>query len=70
MDITQALSDLGATPDAITDQHRRDLDENGFTLLPDLIDAEWLEFLRTRFEEICEREGPGAGIEVHQEKGT
>jgi ectoine hydroxylase-related dioxygenase (phytanoyl-CoA dioxygenase family) len=70
MDITQALKDLGATADAISEQTRRDLDENGYAVLPGIIDGEWLEALRIRFEEICEREGPGAGIEVHQEKGT
>jgi ectoine hydroxylase-related dioxygenase (phytanoyl-CoA dioxygenase family) len=70
MDIIRALQDLGATPGAISAQNRRDLDENGFTVLPGIIDGEWLAALRTRFEEICEREGPGAGMEVHQEKGT
>ncbi len=70
MDITQALHDLGTTSDVITDQNRRDLDENGYTVLPNIIDAEWLEALRQRFEELCEREGLTAGIEVHQEKGT
>ena len=70
MDITQALKDLGATADAISEQTRRDLDENGYAVLPGIIDGEWLEALRKRFEEICEREGAAAGMEVHQEKGT
>ncbi len=70
MDITQALCDLGATPDAISDDTRRDLDDKGYAILPGVIDDAWLEALRARFEELCEREGPGAGIEVHQEKGT
>ena len=70
MNITQALSELGATSDAISEESRRSLDERGYTLLPSIIDAAWLEDLRTRFEELCQREGPGAGTEVHQEKGT
>mgnify|MGYP002641357760 CR=1 FL=1 len=70
MDIRQALNELGATPSAISEKNRRDLDENGFTILPGIIDGEWLEALRTRFEEICAREGAAAGMEVHQEKGT
>jgi ectoine hydroxylase-related dioxygenase (phytanoyl-CoA dioxygenase family) len=70
MDITQALNDLGATPEVISEQNGRDLDEHGYTVLPNIIDAEWLAALRKRFEELCEREGPGAGIEVHQEKGA
>ncbi|NKB69393.1 MAG: phytanoyl-CoA dioxygenase [Candidatus Latescibacteria bacterium] len=70
MDITQALEELGATPDAISQQNRCDLDDKGFTVLPGIIDPEWLASLQHRFEELCQREGPGAGIEVHQEKGT
>ena len=70
MNITHALGELGATSDAIREEHRRDLDEKGYTLLPGIIDAAWLEDLRTHFEELCQREGPGAGTEVHQEKGT
>ena len=39
MDITQALKDLGATADAISEQTRRDLDENGYAVLPGIIDG-------------------------------
>ena len=70
MDITRALEELGATPDVISPQNRSDLDDKGFTVLPGIIDPEWLASLQHRFEELCQREGPGAGIEVHQEKGT
>ena len=70
MDITQALADLGAHPNLLSDQERNDLDEKGFVVLNDIIDPEWLERLRTRFEELCEKEGVHAGTEVHQEQGT
>ena len=70
MDITQALADLGAHPNLLSDQEKNDLDEKGFVVLNDIIDPEWLERLRTRFEELCEKEGVHAGTEVHQEQGT
>ena len=70
MDIARALDALGAHQGVLTEQNRNDLDEKGYTVLPDVIDDEWLEALRTRFEELCEKEGVHAGIEVHQEQGT
>ena len=70
MDINQALDELGARADLLNDGERRDLDEKGYVLLRDIIDPEWLERLRVRFEELCEKEGIHAGIEVHQEEGT
>ena len=70
MDITAALDALGTCEDVLTDQNRKDLDDKGYTVLPGIIDVEWLEALRTRFEELCEKEGVHAGIEAHQEAGT
>jgi ectoine hydroxylase-related dioxygenase (phytanoyl-CoA dioxygenase family) len=70
MNITQALEDLGARDDLLTLQDKQDLDDKGFVVLPGIMDGEWLAALRTRFEEICEKEGAHAGIEVHQEQGT
>ena len=70
MDITRALDALGARDDLLTEQNRNDLDEKGYTVLPGIIDDEWLAALRDRFEELCEKEGVHAGIEVHQEQGT
>jgi ectoine hydroxylase-related dioxygenase (phytanoyl-CoA dioxygenase family) len=70
VDITEALEALGARREVLTAESRSDLDEKGYTVLPDLIDAEWLDALRIRFEELCEKEGIGAGIEVHQEEGA
>jgi ectoine hydroxylase-related dioxygenase (phytanoyl-CoA dioxygenase family) len=70
VDITAALDALGTCEDVLTDQNRKDLDDKGYTVLPGIIDVEWLEALRTRFEELCEKEGVHAGIEAHQEAGT
>ena len=60
MDISQALEDLGATEQALTQEKRAELDENGYTVLPGLIDGPWLAALRERFESLCEAEGAGA----------
>ena len=70
MDITQALDALGARADLLSDEERQSLDEKGYVVLPGIIDAAWLEELRTRFEALCEKEGAHAGIDVHQEEGT
>ena len=70
MDISQALEDLGATAQALTQEKRAELDEKGYTVLPGLIDGPWLAALRERFESLCEAEGAGAGLEVHQETGA
>lgn len=70
MDIARALDALGVRADLLTAQNRNDLDEKGYTVLPGVIDDEWLAALRDRFEELCEKEGVHAGMEVHQEQGT
>lgn len=70
MDINQALRALEAGPDRLSDENRRELDEKGYTVLPGIIDGAWLAALRARFEELCDKEGAHAGIEVHQEKGA
>ena len=70
MDIIGTLRSLKAGEDLLSPKRKRELDERGFTVYDGLIDGAWLESLRLRFEELCEAEGPGAGIEVHQETGT
>jgi ectoine hydroxylase-related dioxygenase (phytanoyl-CoA dioxygenase family) len=70
VNLTNALAALGASDALLSEQNKEDLDKKGFTILPGLIDAEWLQQLRQRFEELCTAEGAGAGLEVHQEAGT
>ena len=70
MNMTQALGELGAHEELLSAVEKRDLDTKGFAVLPGIIDADWLQGLRTRFEELCAKEGVHAGIEVHQEEGT
>jgi hypothetical protein len=49
---------------------RRQLADDGYAVLPGLIDAAWLNTLRARVEALYAAEGDRAGIEVHQEAGT
>ena len=64
------LADCGVTDQTITQQHRDELDERGFTIFYDVIEAGWQKALQERFEELTESEGDQAGIEVHQMQGV
>ncbi|MEM7124732.1 MAG: phytanoyl-CoA dioxygenase family protein [Chloroflexota bacterium] len=58
------LQECGVTDQTITQQHRDELDEQGFTIFYDVIDAKWLQQLRQRFEHLIEEEEDQAGLEV------
>jgi ectoine hydroxylase-related dioxygenase (phytanoyl-CoA dioxygenase family) len=68
--IQEALEDLGVSVSILTDEEKRKIDEDGFIIFHNIVDAAWLEQLRNAFEELCEREGFSAGKEVHKEKGV
>lgn len=68
--ITEAMKELGVTTTTLSDDEKRQLDEQGYVLFPGLIDEAWLNQLRAKYEELMEKEGQSAGQEVHQEKGT
>lgn len=68
--IEDALQALGSQGGILFEEQRKDLDEKGYAVFPGIIDPDWLEQLRARFEELCEKEGAKAGLEVHQEAGT
>ena len=70
MTMEQCLADLGAGSELLSDRQRDELRRKGYTLLPGVIDAEWLAALRERFEELVAAEGAVAGLEVHQEEGA
>jgi ectoine hydroxylase-related dioxygenase (phytanoyl-CoA dioxygenase family) len=70
MNMEQCLADLGASADLLSDRQRDELRRKGYTLLPGVIDNDWLAALRQRFEELVAAEGDVAGLEVHQEVGT
>lgn len=66
----QALQELGATPDLLTDAERDQLSRDGYIVVADFFDAEWLGDLTARMEELWAEEGATAGVEVHQQPGT
>ena len=68
MDTT--LLQRGFTPQTLSPTQYRELDENGFTVLENVIDPIWLDRLRQAFEELVEQEGEEAGVEVAQMKGV
>jgi ectoine hydroxylase-related dioxygenase (phytanoyl-CoA dioxygenase family) len=52
----------------VTDQQRRQLDEQGYTVLPGCMDAALLRGLRARILELFEEEGDRAGHEFRNEE--
>ncbi|MEJ7608530.1 MAG: phytanoyl-CoA dioxygenase family protein [Bryobacteraceae bacterium] len=54
----------------MTDEHRSELVQRGYLSLPDFIEPDLLEQLRTRTEELFQAEGENAGAEFRQEPGT
>lgn len=51
----------------MTASQRKQLDEQGYVVLPDLMDAEFLDAARRRVDELYEQEGDEAGSEFKQE---
>lgn len=70
LSLEAVLAECAVNAQTITQQHRDELDELGFTVFHNVIDPEWLAALRQRFEELMEAEGDQAGIEVHQMVGV
>lgn len=64
------LERLGLEPCILDDEHRRRLDEDGFTVFERVIDPAWLGALRRAFDEIYRLEGAEAGREVAQMDGV
>jgi ectoine hydroxylase-related dioxygenase (phytanoyl-CoA dioxygenase family) len=53
---------------SMTERQRRELDEQGFVLLPGFIDDQFLQELRTSIHQLFDREGDRAGHEFRQEE--
>ncbi|MEX0743974.1 MAG: phytanoyl-CoA dioxygenase family protein, partial [Phycisphaeraceae bacterium] len=69
-EMDRAMAALGVREDLLSDAERQHLDEQGYLVMPGVVDGNWLSALRERFEALCEAEGERAGVEVHQEAGT
>ncbi|MBN9389992.1 MAG: phytanoyl-CoA dioxygenase family protein [Chloroflexi bacterium] len=68
--IEEALRQLGVTETTLSDAEKESLDRDGYLLVPGVIGPEWLARLRQVYEDLMEKEGEKAGLEVHQEAGT
>jgi hypothetical protein len=66
----ETLLQQGFTPQSLSSTQYYELDENGFTILENVIDPAWLDRLRQAFEELVEQEGEKAGVEAGQMKGV
>lgn len=64
------LIELGLVAAELTTEQRQQLDDQGFTILPGIIDGVWLEQLRQAFDSIHVAEGEDAGKEVAQVEGV
>ena len=70
MNIEEALGQLGVTSTTLSDEEKRQLDEEGYLILTDFIGHGLLKALQDKYEELMEREGQNAGKEFQQEAGT
>ena len=61
------LAQLGITETTLSPRERDALDREGYVVLHEVIDANWLERLRAAFERGCEKEGLAS---VVKESGT
>lgn len=70
MTIDEALRELGVNSNLLSDEERRDLDEQGYLKIPHVLGmAQVGEFCR-RFELLAALEGDDAGKEMRQEAGA
>ena len=67
--MADALAACGVTATTLTPKQRTELDEQGYTVFPEVIDPTWLAALRDAFERITAAEGENAGKEVNQVPG-
>ncbi|ANE48698.1 hypothetical protein SY83_03450 [Paenibacillus swuensis] len=66
----EALTSLDVTDHTLTEQEKKQLDEQGFLLLTGIMESDWIHQVRESYETLMRREGQSAGMEVHQETGT
>ena len=66
----QALRELGVTPATLTDAQKKQLDEQGFFTVENVLSAAELAGMRAEFERIHGAEREQGGHEVHVEPGA
>jgi ectoine hydroxylase-related dioxygenase (phytanoyl-CoA dioxygenase family) len=70
MNTVEALRQLGITADTLTPEQRRQLDEEGYFVVPDVFSPAEVEEMRSEFERLRTIEGQFGGHEVHIEPGA
>jgi ectoine hydroxylase-related dioxygenase (phytanoyl-CoA dioxygenase family) len=66
----EALHALGVRSDTLSPKERRQLDEEGYLLLPGILTPAQVAAFSARLEALVEEEGEQAGSETHQERGS
>lgn len=69
-DTAYVLRSFGAAPDTLSDEERRQLDEQGYLAIPGALEPGAVDVLSSLFDAIVAAEGDRAGIEVSQEEGA
>ena len=69
LSIENVLAACGVAEETLTEQHRHELDELGYTVFHNVIDPAWLDELRATFERLIAEEGDLAGSEVSRNPG-
>ena len=64
------MTDLPTVHDALTSDEKARLDQDGFLVIPNILDAAQIQAIAARLDELLNAEGEEAGKEVHQEAGT
>ena len=70
MHTKQALRELGVTASTITDNQKRQFDEQGYIIIEDVLTSQDCERMRDAFERIHADERENGGHEVHVEPGA
>lgn len=70
VDMAQAMDDLGAPGTLLDRETTRQLDDNGFVVLPGFMPTQQVEDVRTHLQDLLTAEGDRAGTEVNKEPGT
>ena len=68
--IEEAFEELGVTPSTLNNNQKKALDEQGYIILPGIIDRTWLEQLRQAFEQASQRAKGDAALQTRPETGT
>src|SRR5258706_477873 len=67
MRVDEMLAQLDITQQPLSPHEPEALDREGYVVLPNVVDVNWLEQLRAAFESGCEKDG---GATVVKESGT